>query len=138
MRSYCVLDAASVSRASPSTTCGAFPQSERKRNRRGSRAIRTTTGSISKNVQFSRLVAVAGKAAGAKPDDGDLSQSMLCGTGPFDNFRNRATEIVIGQGLRPAADQGAVGLRNLFGAMNGGAVIQDVVAAARTLRFEHW
>jgi hypothetical protein len=38
------------------------------------------------------------------------------GTGLLDNFQNRAAEIIISQGLRPAADRHAVGLRNLFGA----------------------
>ena len=53
MRSYCSGDAVSVSRASPSTMRMSGPHSDRKRNRDGSRAMRATCGSSSKNVQSS-------------------------------------------------------------------------------------
>ena len=100
----------------------------------GSRASRTTSGSISKNVQVSPSLPMAGQAAGAEPDHRDIVRACPArARAAAIAFGDRPAEIVIGQRLGPAADRRAVGLAHALGAMDGGAVIPAAGACRSTV-----
>ena len=102
-------------------------QRERKRNSCGSRARRTTSGSISKKVQVSPSRWWQARLPVPSPTTATLREPALRRARGRDALRDRPAEIVVGQRLGPAGGRRAVRSRTRSAPWKRGAVIQQAM-----------
>ncbi len=91
--------------------------------------MRITSGSISKNVQCSPGLAMAGQRPRTEPDHGDMTETTMSGPGGIDRFGQRTFRVVVRQRRRRTIDRRTVVVAQPLSAVDRGAVIEDASLA---------